>query len=54
MKSKLSEVATRDIIDELAERDINVANARAAYLSGEITYEQFMSLLRLWAVVEEE
>jgi len=31
-----------------------VANARAAYQRGEITYEQFMSLLRLWAVMEEE
>ena len=27
----------------------NVANARAAYQRGEITYAEFMHLLRIWA-----
>ena len=35
--------------EELA---LNIKNARAAYLAGEITYDEFMHLLRIWAVVE--
>ncbi len=31
------------------ERDLNIANARAAYKAGEITYAEFMQLLRIWA-----
>jgi len=36
------------------ERELNIKNARAAYKAGEITYEQFMQLLRVWADVEGE
>jgi len=36
------------------ELDQNIANARAAYLRGEIAYAEFMHLLRIWAVTECE